>query len=1590
MTRGFVGWVILCAFTLAACLSPDVKHCPDVDCPANEVCDNHGGCALPEQLSQCDGAADGALCSYTDPAQNMVIGTCFGGECLPAGCGNGRVDNGEVCDDGNNVSGDGCSADCQSNEMCGNAIVDSAKGEQCDLGPANKDGTACEHDCSLPKCGNGIVDPTLNEECDAGALNADTPDAPCRTYCQKPRCGDGIVDPSLGEICDDGNTKPDDGCSADCKSIEVCGDGVVGNGEQCDLGSANSNAPDAACRTDCSLRRCGDMIIDPLHLEQCDDGTANADMPDTCRVNCQSPRCGDAILDVLHGEVCDDGNTTSGDGCSSDCLSKETCGNGYVDLIKGEQCDDGTSNSNLPNAACRTNCTVRRCGDTIVDSMFGELCDLGAMNSNVANATCRTDCLPQRCGDGILDNMKGEVCDDGNVTAGDGCSADCKSLETCGNGIVDTVKGEQCDAGVMNANTSDAPCRTNCQLPKCGDNIVDPSRGEICDLGGLNSNAPNATCRTNCTPQRCGDKIVDTTKGEVCDDGNNVSGDGCSADCKSNETCGNSIVDTIKGEQCDAGANNSNAPNAACRTNCQLPKCGDSVVDTALGELCDLGASNSNLANATCRTNCQPQRCGDKIIDNLKGEVCDDGNNTAGDGCSADCKSNETCGNGIIDTIKGEVCDNGGLNSNSPNATCRTTCQPQKCGDSIVDTAFGELCDLGAANSNLANAACRTNCQPQRCGDGIIDTAKGEVCDDGNNISGDGCSGDCKSNETCGNGIVDTIKGEQCDAGVNNSNAPNAPCRTNCTLPKCGDGIIDTALGEVCDNGGSNSNAPNSACRTTCVPARCGDGIIDNTLLGEVCDDGNTSYGDGCSGDCKSNETCGNGYVDQIKGEQCDDGNTRSRDGCSKCQLENVVVVHPGGAPPARESPLIVYDGARQRVVMFGGYTLAGALGDTWEWDGTSWSQVFTKHSPSPRFDTAAAYDAIRHRVVMFGGYTLNYGGNVNETWEYDGQDWTLVTPKTTRPSARAGGAMAFDANLGHTIMFGGVTSTICENCGTFNSTGSPVAETWLWDGSDWTQLNPASPPAARGGARMVFDSAAGHNYVLMFGGLCAGNGTNCTTPDNHAYTWNGSAWSDLGATAGPTTGWDGSALAFDANVGKVVAWGGTSGTTYEWSGSGWTAVSATTPAARTLPNMTYDAIRKQLVLFGGADTVPIPSNVTADTWVRSGSGAWTQPAAFNEPPARFRAAAVYDPLRRRTVLFGGQGASSALADTWEWDGAKWTNVGPSTPPAARGGSFLDYDTTAKTVRLYGGDDGTSFYTDVQNYSGSAWAAQSSAGRTQTSGSTMSFHGASNTLVTFGGKLVAGGTATNQMWSWGGAWAQNTPGTLPAARFDTATAYDRARQRTVIFSGNPGTGGQLNDIWEWNGSAWSAVGFSGGPGARTGHRLLYNPDSQKVVVFGNANSTVTEDVWEWNGSIWHQPTMVGSVAPKYQPSIAYDAAHHALVAFSGRDATLSPTTGTAIIQYRANGPVETCTSAQIDYDNDGLAGCNDDECWSVCNPLCPPGVTCPGGSPKCGDGTCQPFEDCNICPTDCGACTGTCGDFHCDSGETHTSCPNDC
>ena len=118
---------------------------------------------------------------------------------------------------------------------------------------------------------------------------------------------------------------------------------------------------------------------------------------------------------------------------------------------------------------------------------------------------------------------------------------------------------------------------------------------------------------------------------------------------------------------------------------------------------------------------------------------------------------------------------------------------------------------------------------------------------------------------------IECLTGITCPEGTK-CGATQAVCITN----DCGDGIVQDAVGEKCDDGNITDG---DGCAANCLSREaCGDMVI-NRAAGELCDDGNTRGGDGCAADCKSIEICGNMIRDV--GEACDDGNTVSGDGCS-------------------------------------------------------------------------------------------------------------------------------------------------------------------------------------------------------------------------------------------------------------------------------------------------------------------------------------------------------------------------------------------------------------------------------------------------------------------------------------------------------------------------------------------------------------------------------------------------------------------------------------------------------------------------------------------------------------------------------------
>ena len=131
----------------------------------------------------------------------------------------------------------------------------------------------------------------------------------------------------------------------------------------------------------------------------------------------------------------------------------------------------------------------------------------------------------------------------------------------------------------------------------------------------------------------------------------------------------------------------------------------------------------------------------------------------------------------------------------------------------------------------------------------------------------------------------------------------------------------------------------------------------------------------------------------------------------------------------------MAYDGATGTVVLFGGFGVHGQrFTGTWTWDGSSWSKQHPAARPPARSDAAMAYDPATGTVVLFGGFNGSTFPSIilGDTWTWDGATWTKQV-LAVHPSARADTAMAYDAATGTVVLFGG------------QSAHTSPGDTWIW-----------------------------------------------------------------------------------------------------------------------------------------------------------------------------------------------------------------------------------------------------------------------------------------------------------------------------------------------------------------------------------------------------------------------------------------------------------------------------------------------------------------------------------------------------------------
>lgn len=284
--------------------------------------------------------------------------------------------------------------------------------------------------------------------------------------------------------------------------------------------------------------------------------------------------------------------------------------------------------------------------------------------------------------------------------------------------------------------------------------------------------------------------------------------------------------------------------------------------------------------------------------------------------------------------------------------------------------------------------------------------------------------------------------------------------------------------------------------------------------------------------------------------------------------ITGIIAPQQGQGPPPAYSISAAYDSARGRLLVFGGFRRGGYSGDTWAWDGASWSQL-EGPGPSARNAPDMVYDARRGRIVLFGGDT-RATGPLADTWEHDGTSWRLASPGG--PPARTTHAMAYDARRGRVVVFGGV-----------GPAGETLGDTWEWDGTRWTQAA-TDGPRARALHGMAFDARRGR--VVMFGGASA------PRPDAESFgdtwEWDGTRWRQIeGQSPGPR---DHVALGYDARRQGVVLRGASApearGETWLLRGNDWTRLDVPAPR-RSYPRLITHARTGALLMFGGFDQQP-------------------------------------------------------------------------------------------------------------------------------------------------------------------------------------------------------------------------------------------------------------------------------------------------------------------------------------------------------------------------------------------------------------------
>ena len=196
-------------------------------------------------------------------------------------------------------------------------------------------------------------------------------------------------------------------------------------------------------------------------------------------------------------------------------------------------------------------------------------------------------------------------------------------------------------------------------------------------------------------------------------------------------------------------------------------------------------------------------------------------------------------------------------------------------------------------------------------------------------------------------------------------------------------------------------------------------------------------------------------------------------------------------------------------------------------------------------------------------------------------------------------------------------------------------------------------------------------------------------------------------------------------------------------------------------------------------------------------------------PPACWEADLIYNSRFKQMLLVNcvADPSKMTVLTVWNWDGTRWNKITQEGPPG----------------RILGG----AAYDEIRDV-----------------------------LVLYGGRPVELGTCSQETWEWDGEYWEQIDAQPPTACDHVRMVYDKASQKSILFSGLDASENQVNETWSWDGQKWKLLSEDG-PESRGHFGFVYDPSQKQALLYGGYASTVSDEFWVWKENAWEQVDVQG-------------------------------------------------------------------------------------------------------------------------------------